>query len=85
MVPVPVLHATDIRIISNLFALDKLGAGVTVKILVGVSSFEIVAITRQCLQNPTAIRLLLVADDQATPSACSSWLSRDRFDTGGTN
>ena len=85
MVPVPFLNAADIRIVGNLFALDILGAGVAVKILVGISCFEIVAITRQGLQNPTAIRPLLVANDQTTPSACFGWLSRDRVDTGRAN
>ena len=81
--PIPVLHAADIRIVGYLFALDILGARVAVEILVGISCFEIVAITRQGLQNPSAIRPLLVVTDKTAPSACSGRLSRDLGDTGG--
>ena len=85
MIPVPVLRATDVRIVSNLLALNILGAGVTVKILVGVSCFKIVAVTGKCFQNPTTIRPILVANYQTTPSACRGWASRNRVDACRTD
>ena len=45
MIPVPVLHETDIRIVGYLFALDILGARVAVEKPVRISYLEIFAIT----------------------------------------
>ena len=78
MIPVPVLHATVVRIVGNLLPLNILGAGVTVKILVGVSYFVIVAITGKCFQDPTTVSPLLVTNYKPTPSACRGWASRNR-------
>ena len=85
MIPVSVLHAEDVRIVCNLLALHILGAGVTVKILVGVSCVIIIAVTGKCFQNPTTIRPILVTNYETTPSACRGWVSRNRVDACRTD